>query len=133
MTPDKICHECDRDLLCVRTGATVYLAHTGDTHTADMFACFNCNIFRIFGLNMIPLKIWDDDRKPLTPIPDVVVAGKIIVIPYSNESTFATLEGEVIPLPAALQYMIEQCWHETEIRRYLTNVDRHAKASRWIK
>ena len=123
-TPEKICSECGRQLRCTMTGAEAYLAHTGDTHSADLFCCFTCLQFRVFGLNMRPLVMWRDDpdrgRVNVTPQPDVVVAGGVIVTPYDQEHGFAYVEdGEVIPLPSAIRYMVEKCLHVEEIKRYL--------------
>ena len=131
MTPEKICHVCKRTLRCVMNGADVYLGHTGDTHCGDLFLCFNCLIFSVFGLNMRPLKLWkgDDRTDEITPTPDVVVASPGIVTPYGEGSEFAFVLGEVIPLPSAIWYMKEKCHHKEEIEAYLKRMPSACRAA----
>ena len=71
---------------------------------------------------MTPLKMWTDvdgTRAYVTPTPDVVVAGPVVINPYGEKFSFAHVEGEVIPLPSALEYMTKKCGHGEEINAYL--------------
>lgn len=107
---EKCCPECHKDLQCTFTGCDVYLAHTNEVHCADLFMCFECKIFYVFGLNKAPTEM----------TPNVVVAGGYTLVPYGEKSSFSYVDGgEVIPLPRALKYMVEKCRHDEEISAYL--------------
>jgi hypothetical protein len=119
---EKICFDCGKELRCVYTGCNVYLAHTGRVHHADLFACFFCATFHVYGFNINPLVAWkeiDGEKKYFTPDPHVVVAGEYLVRPYDELGGFAHVTGEVIPLPSAIKYMQEKCGHHREIENYL--------------
>jgi len=91
-------------------------------YSADLFACFTCLTFHVYGMNPTPLKAWKDTEKGRVEVsltPDVVVAGNLIVHEYPK-GPFAYLEGDTIPLPKALEYMAEKCGHGVEVAAYLT-------------
>ena len=119
---EKTCPDCERELRCVMTGADAYLAHTGDTHSSDLFMCFPCAEFYVYGLNRTPLVVWRDDpekgRVKVVPVPDVVVAGDYLLIIYGTGFSWVA-GGDVIPLPRALWYVAEKCGHSAEVARYL--------------
>ena len=125
MTPEKICQECGEDLRCVHTGCIVYVAHTGVSHSADLFMCFDCLTFHIFGFNAEPMVMWrmdDSIRVDVTPVPDVVLAGDYLLIPYGDGSPFSFVAfgtADIVPLPASLDYMRNKCGHVSEIAAYL--------------
>lgn len=119
--PDKDCVPCNRRLRCVYTGCYVYLAGTGKTYCADLFCCFGCLRFYVFGMNRKALECQIEnmgERTAVLPAPNVVVASPVIV-PYGRVSEFAEARGYVIPLPSALLYMSEKCGHAEEVARYL--------------
>lgn len=110
MYHEKNCPKCKSYLRCTFTGCYVYLAHTNEIHSADLFMCFECKIFYVFGMN-----------KALIDVPpNVVVTGNYTLVPYGEKSSFSYVDGgEVVPLPEALKYMVEKCGHTEEIAAYL--------------
>jgi len=127
---NKTCSKCGQELRCTFTGATVYLAHTGRTHSADLFMCFECEKFFVYGLNVNPYVAWKADTgEKIVPAPDVVVSGTFFVDPYSKDSAYArVVAGDVIPLPTAILYMSEKCGHALQMDSYLKK-----GAPRWVK
>lgn len=125
MGPDKVCQECGEDLRCVHTGCVVYLAHSGDLHNADLFMCFKCLTFHVFGLNTTTMSAWKVEQDGVVEVtipPNVVVAGDYLLIPYRDDPQFAFVAfgtGDIVPLPASLLYMVEKCKHGNEIGAYL--------------
>lgn len=120
---NKKCSKCGRDLRCTMTGAVVYLAHSGRTHAADLFMCFECEEFFVYGLNKNPYKAWmvhEGVKSYLVTSPDVVVAGPFLLQEYGPDSVMSfVVGGDVIPLQSAISYMIEKCGHRVEIESYL--------------
>jgi hypothetical protein len=122
-SPDKLCHKCGRDLRCTMTGAVVYLSHTGKTHAADLFMCFECEEFFVYGLNKNPYKSWtvhEGVKSYLLSHPNVVVAGPFMLQEYGPDSVMSfVIGGDVVPLPSAISYMVDKGGHDTEIASYL--------------
>ena len=120
---EKICPDCERELRCVMTGATVYVARVNKTHSSDLFMCFSCATFHVYGMNLRELVMWRDDpergRVHVVPRPDVVAVGDCTVVPYPGDRGMAWIDGEIIPLPSALEYVSKKCGHAEEVKRYL--------------
>jgi len=120
---EKFCPDCKQELRCVMTGADVYLARMNKTHSSDLFMCFSCATFHVYGMNLRELVMWRDDpergRVSVVPAPDVVAVGDCAILRYPGNSGMAYTEGEIIPLPSALEYVSKKCGHAEEVGRYL--------------
>jgi len=109
---EKTCPNCGRDLRCVFTGASVLLGREDATHQCDIFGCFECDQYFIYGMN-----------KNLTDVPpDAVVPGYTIK-PYPENAyrgDYASIDsGTVVLLPSAIKYISEKCGHVEEMKRYV--------------
>jgi len=119
---EKICPVCNKDLRCVFTGANVFLVQDHAIHSADIFACFPCVTYHVYGMNLTPLVMWrkkeDGGREEVRPIPNVVVESGAMVNKYPD-GVMAHVDGKVTLLPSATRYISEKCGHVDEIKEYI--------------
>lgn len=113
---DKICPRCGRNLCCVFTGATAYLEKEEHARTCDLFGCFHCDEYFVFGMPSRGEEVLDKHINVIVPRP-------YDIIPYPNGSGFSWVRPEpstpTILLPSAVKYISDKCHHVEEMNRYI--------------